>query len=97
MATCHDATPLGYLPGTTSYWRILIALFCAGVATFTLLNSTQAILPELAAQFSVSAADSTLAVSVTTLGLGVALLVAGPLSDVFGRTRLIHFSLLSQR
>ena len=31
--------------------------------------------------------------SLTTVGLGVALLLAGPLSEVVGRTRLIHSSL----
>ncbi|MEV4324446.1 MFS transporter [Microbispora rosea] len=83
----------GHLPGTAGYRRVVVALFAAGVATFALLYSTQAILPELAAQFGVSTAESTLSVSLTTLGLGVALLVAGPLSDVVGRTRLIHLSL----
>ncbi len=37
----------GYLPGTTSYRRVVGALFAAGLATFALLYSTQAILPEL--------------------------------------------------
>jgi YNFM family putative membrane transporter len=63
------------------------------MATFASLYSTQAILPELAAQFGVSNAASTLTVSLTTLGLGVALLAAGPVSDIIGRTRLIHLSL----
>jgi YNFM family putative membrane transporter len=69
------------------------ALFAAGVATFALLYSTQALLPELAARFGVSTGGSTLAVSLTTLGLGVALLVAGPASDIAGRTAFIHLSL----
>ncbi|MEU6738535.1 MFS transporter [Streptosporangium sandarakinum] len=87
-----SAPPEGYLPGSRAYRRVVVALFAAGVATFALLYSTQAILPELSAQFGVSTADSTLSVSLTTLGLGAALLVAGPASDVLGRTRLIHLS-----
>jgi len=83
----------GHLPGTAAYRRIVGALFAAGVATFALLYSTQAILPELVDQFGVSSAGSTLTVSLTTLGLGVALLVAGPASDVTGRTVFIHLSL----
>ena len=79
--------------GTSGYRRIVTALFTAGVATFALLYSTQALLPEFARAFSVSAAQSTLTVSLTTIGLGVALLLAGPLSEVVGRTRLIHLSL----
>ncbi len=83
----------GHLPGTAAYRRIVGALFAAGVATFALLYSTQAILPELADRFGVSSAGSTLTVSLTTLGLGLALLVAGPASDMAGRTAFIHLSL----
>lgn len=83
----------GYLPGTGPYWRLVAALFAAGMATFALLYSTQAVLPELADRFHVTSADATLTVSLTTLGLGAALLVAGPLSDILGRTWLIHLSL----
>jgi YNFM family putative membrane transporter len=63
------------------------------VATFALLYSTQALLPEFARAFSVSAAQSTLSLSFATAGLGAALLVTGPISEVLGRTRLIHLSL----
>ncbi len=89
------AGPVGYRPGEPGYRRIAIALFAAGVATFALLYSTQALLPELARAFSVSAADATLSLSLTTAGLGVALLFTGPVSEVLGRTRLIHTSLLA--
>jgi YNFM family putative membrane transporter len=85
----HD----GYRIGEAGYRRITAALFAAGVATFALIYSTQALLPEFPRAFSVSAAQSTLSVSLTTIGLGVALLVAGPVSEVVGRTRLIHLSL----
>jgi YNFM family putative membrane transporter len=83
----------GYRGGEPGYRRIAVALFAAGVATFALLYSTQALLPELARAFSVSATQSTLSLSLTTVSLGVALLVAGPVSEVLGRTRLIHLSL----
>jgi YNFM family putative membrane transporter len=83
----------GYRVGDPGYRRIVVALFAAGVATFALLYSTQALLPDLSRTFGVSAGQSTLSVSVTTLGLGAALLIAGPASEVFGRTRLIHLSL----
>jgi YNFM family putative membrane transporter len=83
----------GHLPGTPAYRRVAVALFLAGLATFALLYSTQALLPELSQHFGVSAASSTLTVSLATAGLGVALLVAGPASERLGRTRLIHLSL----
>lgn len=85
----------GHLPGTPDYRRVLVALFAAGVATFALLYSTQALLPELSRDFGVSTAQSTLSVSVTTFGLGLALLAAGPWSDVVGRTGPIRVSLVS--
>jgi YNFM family putative membrane transporter len=73
----------------------MIALFAAAVATFAGLYNTQAILPELSEQFDISATSATLSVSLTTLGLAVALLIVGPVSDVIGRTRLIHLSLVA--
>ncbi|MDK3256902.1 MFS transporter [Blastococcus capsensis] len=83
----------GHRVGEPGYRRITGALFAAGLATFALIYSTQALLPEFSRVFSVSAAESTLSVSLTTVALGVALLLAGPLSEVVGRTRLIHLSL----
>jgi MFS transporter, YNFM family, putative membrane transport protein len=85
----------GYQSGQRGYRRIAVALFAAGVATFALLYSTQALLPELARSFSVSAGQSTLSLSLTTAGLGVALLAAGPASEVLGRTGLIRCSVIA--
>ncbi|MGN6636819.1 MAG: MFS transporter [Oryzihumus sp.] len=95
MSAAVQTTAEGHRPGTAGYRRVVAALFAAGLATFALLYSTQAILPDLATQFGVSTTGTTLTVSLTTHGLGIALLVAGPTSDVIGRTRLIHLSLTS--
>jgi YNFM family putative membrane transporter len=86
--------PPGHQPGTPEYRRVLVALFAAGMATFALLYSTQALLPELVDAFGVSATQSTLTMSLTTGALAVSLLVVGPVSDLVGRTRLIRLSLL---
>jgi YNFM family putative membrane transporter len=83
----------GYTTGSSGYRRTSLALFAAGVSTFALLYSTQALLPELAATFHVTPAESSWSLSLATGGLGVALLVTGPLSERIGRTRLIHWSL----
>ncbi|HWS34537.1 MAG TPA: MFS transporter [Actinoplanes sp.] len=77
----------------STYRRASLALFAAGVATFALLYSTQALLPELSAAFAVTPAQSSWSLSAATLGLGVALLITGPLSERLGRTPLIHLSL----
>ena len=66
--------------GTPAYRRATLALFCAGFATFALLYCVQPLLPLLAAHFSVSAAGSSLALSLTTLSLAVCLLVSGALA-----------------
>lgn len=79
----------GHLPGSAGYRRVMTAMFAAGMATFVLLYETQALLPQLRTQFGVSPAQATLTMSLTTAGLAVALLVAGPASERFGRTRLI--------
>lgn len=94
MSASPDPPPFtGHRVGDPAYRRITLALFFAGVATFATLYSTQALLPELASAFDVPPGEATLSLSVATIGLGVALLVAGPLSEAFGRTRLIHVSL----
>ncbi|WP_245916515.1 MFS transporter [Nocardioides gansuensis] len=97
MSTTHAPSPAaaetGHLPGTPGYRRVLAAVFVAGMATFVLLYDTQALLPLLGEAFAVTPAQSTLTMSLTTAGLAGALLVAGPLSERVGRTRLIHLSL----
>ena len=85
----------GHRVGDPAFRRISVALFAAGLATFALLYTPQPLLPELSAAFGVSAAQSALSVSVCTLGLGAALLVVGPVSELVGRTPLMHASLLA--
>ncbi|RJG14410.1 MFS transporter [Pseudomonas cavernicola] len=71
--------------GTSAYRRATLALFCAGFATFALLYCVQPLLPLLAAHFAVSAASSSLALSLTTLSLALCLLVSGALAESWGR------------
>jgi YNFM family putative membrane transporter len=85
----------GHRPGTPEFRRVAVALFLAGVATFASLWTTQPLLPTLAADFGVTPAQAALSVSGPTLALGLGLLLAGPLSDVRGRTWLVHGSLLA--
>ena len=82
----------GHAGGSRGLWRVEVALFAAALGTFALLYSTQPLLPALADDFSVSPGTAALSVSFATLGLGAALLVAGPASEVVGRTRLMHAS-----
>lgn len=96
MTVVDPGRPLpdaGHRAGSPAYRRVVVALFLAGLATFALLYSTQALLPQLAREFDVTEGASTLTLSTTTIALACTLLLVGPLSDVVGRTRLVHLSL----
>ncbi|WP_405063725.1 MFS transporter [Kribbella sp. NBC_01505] len=88
----HQSVAVGYRPGDTEYRRISVGLFAAGMATFALLYSTQPLLPELADAFHVSPSQSAISMSVATLGLGLALLIAGNISERIGRITLMRWS-----
>lgn len=75
--------------------HVSAALFLAGIATFASIYSTQTLLPLLADDFRITPAQAALSVSATTIALGAALLVVGPLSDAVGRVRIMHASLLA--
>lgn len=69
--------------------RMGAALFLAGFATFSLIYCTQPLLPEFAREFGVSPAESSLALSLTTGGLAVSIILAGALSETLGRRGLM--------
>lgn len=71
--------------GTPAYRRATFAIFCAGLSTFASIYCVQPLLPLLARHFSVSAANSSLALSLTTLSLALGMLVAGALAEAWGR------------
>lgn len=85
--------PLRHTRGTPGFRRISLALFCAGVATFTTLYCVQALLPALATSFALSPASASLAVSVATLGLAVGVVPLTALSEAIGRTPMMTASL----
>jgi YNFM family putative membrane transporter len=82
------------MPGTAAYRRIGVALFLAGFSTFALLYCAQPLLPMFAAYFQVSAAESSLALSLSTFCLALAILCAAALSEGFGRREVIFVSML---
>lgn len=89
-----DVEPAFIKRGSVAYLRAVLALFCAGFATFALLYSVQPLLPQLAQQFGISSAASSLALSVTTFSMAGGMLLAGSLSDSWGRKRLMGLALL---
>jgi MFS transporter, YNFM family, putative membrane transport protein len=83
----------GIARGGRDFVRTMAALFSGGFSTFALLYSAQPLLPVFAREFDVSPATSSLALSATTGTLAFALLIAGTISDVFGRKRVMVASL----
>ncbi len=80
--------------GSATFWRINGALFAAGFATFATLYYVQPLLPVFAARFGLSPAVSSLALSTATALLAVSMLVAGSLSEAWGRKPVMLASLL---
>ncbi|MDI9887806.1 MFS transporter [Streptomyces sp. HNM0645] len=81
-------------PGVPGYRRMSFALFSAGVATFALLYSTQALLPALSDDFGVTASAASWTVSAATGALALCVLPLSGLSERFGRVRLMTVSLV---
>jgi MFS transporter, YNFM family, putative membrane transport protein len=79
--------------GSPAYHRVSLALFLAGFATFSLLYCVQPLLPALAQDFRVGPAESSLALSLSTGCLAIAVLCAGAVSEVVGRRGLMFASL----
>ncbi|MFF2020596.1 MFS transporter [Streptomyces sp. NPDC058171] len=80
-------------PGGPGYRRMSLALFLAGLATFALLYSTQALLPLISTEFAVGAADASWTVSAATGALALFVLPLSALSERFGRRTLMTVSL----
>lgn len=80
--------------GSPRYRRALIALFCAGLATFAQVYSPQAVLPEIARDFGLSESSSSFAIGATTVGLAIGMLPWGRLSDRIGRVRAMRWAIL---
>ncbi|MGY1498032.1 MFS transporter [Streptomyces sp. QTS52] len=80
-------------PGGPGYRRMSFALFLAGVATFALLYSTQALLPLISGEFGVPASDASWTVSAATGALALFVLPMSALSERFGRRTVMTASL----
>ncbi|WP_175106467.1 MFS transporter [Pararobbsia alpina] len=88
-----EPTPAWTARGTVAYQRISIALFLAGFATFSLLYCVQPLLPAFSSEFGIGAAQSSLALSLSTGLLAFSILCAGALSERAGRRGLMFASM----
>ncbi|WP_099303969.1 MFS transporter [Bacillus sp. Marseille-P3800] len=80
--------------GTTAFKKINAALFIGGFCTFAILWGMQSLLPEIAEEFSVSPALSSLVQSSTTLSLAITLLIIGAFAHKFDQKHLMTTSLV---
>lgn len=79
--------------GDARFWRVSLALFIGGLATFGVLYCVQPMMPGFARAFSISPAAASLSLSAATGVLAVAMFWAGALSDALGRKAVMAASL----
>ncbi|EKN47862.1 MULTISPECIES: MFS transporter [Pseudomonas syringae group] len=95
-ASTESSVPLGdsYIEKNTPLFkRTALALFAGGFSTFTLLYCVQPMMPMLSQEFSITAAQSSLILSVATAMLAIGLLITGPVSDRLGRKSVMVMAL----
>ncbi|MFE4215304.1 MFS transporter [Streptomyces sp. NPDC056844] len=92
-AAASPTVPDRLAPGGPGYRRMSFALFAAGIATFALLYSTQALLPAVSASFGATAGQASWTVSAATGALALCVLPLSALSERFGRRQMMTASL----
>lgn len=75
--------------GTKAFWRATLAMSLGSFLIFANLYFTQPLLPMLASEFGVSPLTASYSFTLSTLMLGVSLLLYGPLSDALGRRAIM--------
>ncbi|GAA0589929.1 MFS transporter [Virgibacillus siamensis] len=76
------------------FWRITVSLALASFFVFASMYAVQPLLPVFVKKFDVTVSGSSLALSLTIIGLIIGLVVLGFLSDRNGRTVFIKLSLV---
>ncbi|WP_211266978.1 MFS transporter [Nonomuraea candida] len=82
-------------PASVGTRRVSAAVAAAGLSSFALLYAPQPVLPQLAAAYRLDPGSASLAVSVATAALAVAVLPLAWLAGVVGRRRVILWSVLA--
>lgn len=91
------AAPAGAGPfgtASVSVRRVTLAVTAAGLCSFALLYAPQPLLPQLAEQYALDPGRASLAISMATGSLAVAVLPLAVLSEVVGRKPVIVASVL---
>jgi MFS transporter, YNFM family, putative membrane transport protein len=77
-----------------AFYRVTFALCLAAVVVFANLHLLQPLLPSLSREFSLSPLQTTWAYTISTLCLGLSLVVYAALSDAWGRKNILLLTLL---
>jgi MFS transporter, YNFM family, putative membrane transport protein len=83
----------GLRPGSRELRRLETAMLAAGLAAFSLLYFTQALLPDIGRSFGVGPAAASLTVSAATGALALAIVPMSSLAESAGRARLMRLGL----
>lgn len=86
--------PAKYTVKDRAFWRIIISLLLASLFIFANMYAVQPLLPVFVDEFQISVSVSSLAMSLTIIGLIIGLIVLGFFSDRNGRRSYIIYSLL---
>ena len=95
VVTVVGAEASHVLAGTPEFRRINLAVFAAGYSIFLLMYAVQPLLPIFTQEFHVTAATSSLALSLTTACLAVSMLVVGAIGEGWARKPIMTASLFS--
>ncbi|MBY4890546.1 MFS transporter [Pantoea sp. DY-15] len=90
----EDMQSVAIKRGTKEYLRAGISLFLLGFASFSLIYCVQPLLPAFSGAFSISPAQSSLALSFTKGLLAVSILLSGAFSQALGRKGLMFTSMM---
>ncbi|MGG5254317.1 MFS transporter [Neobacillus sp. SM06] len=80
--------------GTKEFLKARFALFIGGFVSFSILYTTQPLLPALAKEFHVSASLASLSLSLSTGMLAVAMMFAAVIADSFGKKKIMVLSMM---
>lgn len=83
----------GVRKGSREFRTITLAFFAAGFATFITLYDVQPLLPVFCAEYGIPAALASLPLSLATSALAVTMLLAGTVSETWGRKPVMASSL----
>lgn len=84
---------MSHAAGSPAFQRINRAMLYGGISAFALLYCLQPLMPVLGHAFALTPAQSSWALSVSTLCMAIALLLSGPVAERIGARRLMSGAL----